>query len=93
MALRFFWDPRKAAGNQRKHHVTFEEAVTAFGDSLSVTIPDPDHSDDENRYLLLGVSKWNRLLVVAHVERGDDMRIISARLATRRERFRYEEGD
>lgn len=93
MALRFSWDPRKAAGNERKHDVTFEEAVTAFGDSLSVTIPDPDHSVHERRCLLLGVSKLNRLLVVAHAERGDDMRIISARLATRRERFRYEAGD
>lgn len=93
MALRFSWDPRKAAGNERKHEVTFEEAVTAFGDALSITIPDPDHSVAERRYLLLGVSTLNRLLVVAHAERGDDMRIISARLATRRERFRYEEGD
>lgn len=93
MALRFSWDPRKAAGNERKHEVTFEEAVTAFGDLLSVTIPDPDHSAVERRFLLLGISGLNRLLVVAHVERGDDTRIISARLATRRERIRYEEGD
>lgn len=91
MALRFSWDLRKAAGNERKHEVTFEEAVTAFGDSLSITIPDPDHSAAERRFLLLGISALNRLLVVAHVERGDDTRIISARLATRRERFKYEE--
>lgn len=92
MALCFSWDPRKAAGNERKHHVTFEEAVTAFGDLLSVTIPDPDHSAVESRYLLLGVSELNRLLVVAHAEQGDDIRIINARLATRRERISYEEG-
>lgn len=93
MALRFSWDPRKAAGNERKHEVTFEEAVTAFGNPLSITIPDPDHSAAERRFLLLGFSGLNRLLVVAHVERGDDTRIISARLATRRERIEYEEGD
>ena len=93
MALRFSWDPRKAASNERKHGVSFEEAVTAFGDPLSITVPDPDHSADENRFLLLGLSDQNRLLVVAHVERGDDTRIINARLATRRERTKYEEGD
>ena len=92
MALGFSWDPRKAAGNERKHGVSFEEAVTAFGDLLSLTVPDPDHSADENRFLHLGLSDQNRLLVVAHVERGDDTRIISARLATRRERIKYEEG-
>ena len=93
MALGFSWDSRKAAGNERKHGVSFEEAVTAFGDLLSITVPDPDHSTDENRFLLLGLSDQDRLLVVAHVERGDDTRIINARLATRRERTRYEEGD
>lgn len=93
MALGFFWDSRKAASNERKHGVSFEEAVTAFGDLLSFTVPDPDHSADENRFLLLGLSDQNRLLVVAHVERGDDTRIINARLATRRERTKYEEGD
>ncbi len=93
MALGFSWDPRKAASNERKHGVSFEEAVTAFGDTLSITVPDPDHSADENRFLLLGLSDQDRLLVVAHVERGDDTRIINARLATRRERTKYEEGD
>jgi uncharacterized protein len=93
MALGFSWDSRKAASNERKHGVSFEEAVTAFGDLLSFTVPDPDHSADENRFLLLGLSDQNRLLVVAHVERGDDTRIINARLATRRERTKYEEGD
>jgi uncharacterized DUF497 family protein len=93
MALSFSWDSRKAAGNERKHGVSFEEAVTAFGDLLSITVPDPDHSADENRFLLLGLSDNDRLLVVAHVERGDDTRIINPRLATRRERTKYEEGD
>jgi uncharacterized protein len=83
MALGFSWDSRKAASNERKHGVSFEEAVTAFGDLLSFTVPDPDHSADENRFLLLGRSDQNRLLVVAHVERGDDTRIINARHPSR----------
>ena len=93
MALRFTWDPRKAASNQRKHGVSFEEAGSAFADLLSLTVPDPDHSDDEERFLLVGLSDQGRLLVVTHVERGDVIRIINARLATRRERHQYEEGD
>jgi uncharacterized DUF497 family protein len=93
MALRFSWDPRKAASNLKKHGVSFEEAVTAFGDPLSVTIPDPKHSESEDRFVLLGLSASSRLVVVAHAERSDDdVRIISARLATRRERNEYEEG-
>jgi uncharacterized protein len=92
MALGFSWDPRKAASNDRKHGVSFEEAVTAFGDPLSLTVPDPEHSGSENRFVLLGLSASSRLLVVAHVERGDDIRLISARLASRRERIEYEEG-
>jgi len=92
MALRFSWDPRKAASNVRKHGVSFEEAVTAFADSPSLTITDPKHSGSENRFVLLGLSANSRLLVVAHVERGDDIRLISARLASRRERIEYEEG-
>ena len=93
MALRFSRDPRKAASNLKKHGVSFEEAVTAFGDPLSVTIPDPKHSESEDRFVLLGLSASSRLVVVAHAERSDDdVRIISARLATRRERNEYEEG-
>lgn len=91
MALRFGWDPRKAAANRRKHRVSFEEAATAFGDRLSVTIRDPDHSTNEDRFILVGLSEADRLLVVSHVERGDEIRLISARLATRRERRVYEE--
>jgi hypothetical protein len=93
MALRFSWDPRKAASNLKDHEVSFEEAVTAFGDPLSITIPDPQHSESEERFVLVGLSANSRLLVVIHAERGDDeIRIISARLATRRERTQYEEG-
>lgn len=93
MPLRFSWDPRKAASNIRDHGVSFEEAVTAFGDPLSITIPDPLHSQSEDRFVLVGLSANSRLLVVVHAERGDDdIRIISARLASRRERIQYEEG-
>jgi uncharacterized protein len=93
MALRFSWDPRKAACNLKDHEVSFEEAVTAFADPLSITIPDPKHSESEERFVLIGLSANSRLLVVIHAERGDDeIRIISARLASRRERTQYEEG-
>jgi uncharacterized DUF497 family protein len=91
MELRFQWDPRKAAANLRKHRVSFEEAATAFADPLSLTIPDPDHSAGEARALLLGLSERGRLVVVAHAERGAEIRIISARLADRHERRDYEE--
>jgi len=93
MGLRFTWDHRKAAANRRKHGVSFEEAATAFGDPLSLTVPDPDHSAGEERFVLLGRSVGQRLLVVVHLERADDeYRIISARLATRSERRQYEEA-
>ena len=90
----FEWDPRKATDNRRKHGVSFDEAVTAFADPLSVTVPDPDHSAaEEARYILVGRSAEGRLLVVSHAERGTAIRIISARPATRRERAQYEEGE
>ena len=89
--LQFIWDRDKAAANLRKHGVDFEEAATAFGDPLSITIPDPDHSAGEERWLLVGHSSAGRLLVVAHTERGDEIRLINARSATRRERETYEE--
>jgi len=92
MALRFLWDPRKAASNERKHGVGFQEATTVFDDALSVTIADPDHSVEEQRFLLVGLSTRRRLLVVAHAERGGSIRIISARRANRQERGTYEEG-
>lgn len=91
MALRFAWDSRKAATNARRHGIGFPEATTVFDDVLSVTIPDPDHSEGEPRFLLLGWSSHRRLLVVAHTEREESIRIISARRANRRERQTYEE--
>ncbi len=89
--LQFVWDRDKAAANLRKHGVDFEEAATAFGDPLSLTIRDPDHSVGEERWLLVGESGAGRLLVVAYTERGDEIRLITARSATRRERQTYEE--
>ena len=93
-SLRFTWDPRKAAANVRKHGVTFEEAALVFGDPLALTIPDPDHSDEmEYREITLGTSPKRRVVVVAHTERDGSIRIISARLPTRREARAYQEGD
>ena len=90
--LRFTWDHPKALANVRKHGVDFLEAATAFGDPHSISIPDPDHSPrGEERWLLLGYSQQGRLLVIAHTEQGDEIRIITARLATRPERETYEE--
>jgi uncharacterized DUF497 family protein len=86
MGLTFTWDAAKAASNLAKHKVSFEEAATVFGDPLSSTIPDPDQSLGEARLLILGLSYRSRLLVVSHAESTDNIRIISARLATRRER-------
>jgi uncharacterized protein len=91
MALRFSWDRRKAGTNETKHGVSFEEATSCFGDFLSSTIPDPYHSISEDRHLLIGMSTSGRLLVVAHTERNSEIRLISARLATRHERKQYEE--
>lgn len=90
--VEFEWDPRKAASNLTKHEVSFDEAASAFRDPLSLTIPDPDHSEEEERYLLLGQSTAGRLVVVSHTERGARIRIIGARLAESRERRDYEKG-
>jgi uncharacterized DUF497 family protein len=92
MPLGFEWDERKARTNLAKHDVSFEEATTVFGDPVSLTIPDPAHSQAEDRFILLGRSHRRRLLVVVHTERGDNIRIISARPASRRERQDYEES-
>lgn len=92
MSFTFEWDSGKAQGNLRKHGVDFSEATTAFWDHLSVTISDPDHSYDEHRYVLLGMSRRQRLLVVVHTDRGDKIRLISARRANRHERRQYEQG-
>jgi uncharacterized DUF497 family protein len=88
--MKFSWDRRKAAANQKKHGVSFNEAATVFADSLAATIPDPDHSASEYRFITLGVSSPGRLLVVCHTEEADSVRIISARRATRHEKDRYE---
>ena len=85
------WDPGKAASNFLKHGVSSEEAVIAIADELAVTGPDPDHSTDESRFVTFGRSRVGRLLVIAHTERRDRLRVISARLATKRERKLYEE--
>ncbi len=92
MGYIFEWDPVKAEANVRKHGVTFDEASTVFGDPLNLLISDPDHSLDEERYLLLGMSNRRRLLIVAFAERPPRTRLISARRATREERRQYEEG-
>ena len=91
MALSFEWDDEKAASNLKKHGVTFEEAVTVFYDSLSATIHDPLHSfRNEDRFVTIGLSRSNRLLVVVHCDRDKKIRLISARKATRREKVSYE---
>jgi uncharacterized DUF497 family protein len=87
----FEWDPKKAESNTRKHGVGFDEASTVFGDPLSLLMPDPDHSLGEERFLVLGMSNRQRLLVVAFAERAPRTRLISARRANRRERRLYEE--
>ncbi len=89
----FEWDPAKAATNLDKHGVSFDEASTLFGDSLSLTIADPEHSDpSDERFVTIGRSQSGRTLVVIHSDRNEAIRIISARPATRRERRQYEEG-
>lgn len=93
MPIKFGWDPGKARRNLRKHGIDFEEASTVFADTLSITIPDPDHSEDEERWVTMGLSNRQRLLVVVHTEEEETIRIISARTADRLERRKYEEGD
>ena len=91
--MQFEWDPRKAAANVARHGVVFAEALTVFGDPLEATIPDPDHSTGERRFLSTGRSVAGRLLVVAYTERQRRVRLISARPATARERKAYETND
>ena len=89
----FKWDPNKATLNLKKHGVDFHEAATVLNDTLSTTYPDTEHSSAaEPRFVTIGISRRNRILVVIHTEQGDAIRIISARSATRRERKFYEEG-
>ena len=90
--MRFEWDENKAASNLSKHGVSFEEAKTVFDDPLYVDFYDPEHSDEEQRYLIVGESNRGRLLIVSYTERGDSIRLISARAVTRSEREVYEEG-
>lgn len=87
----FEWHGKKAAANKKKHGVSFEEATTVFTDVLSLTIPDPLHSEEEERFVIIGQSSQQRILVVIHTDFGKRIRIISARLATAHERKRYEE--
>jgi uncharacterized DUF497 family protein len=91
--LSFEWDTNKAASNLVKHDVGFAEAATVFGDADSITISDPEHSQTEQRFVIIGHSHQRRLLVVVHTERGDNIRIISARLTSRRERKYYEKAN
>ena len=91
--MRFEWDEKKAASNRAKHDVSFNEAASVLGDSLSWTYPDLDHSESERRWITLGLSEAGRVLVVAHAQAsGGTTRIISARRATKKERVYYEEG-
>ena len=92
--LEFEWDPRKDRANQRKHRVAFAEARSVFFDEGALVASDPDHSDDEDRFLIIGFSVRARMLLVCFCERrgGDLIRIISARKATRKERDEYRQG-
>lgn len=90
--MKFDWDKNKAASNLSKHGVSFDEAKTVFDDSLYIDFYDPDHSDEEERYLIIGVSNQGRLLITFYTERGESIRLISSRVATRAEQEVYEEG-
>ncbi len=89
--MEFEWDPHKAAKNLRKHGISFGEAATVFADFLSAAMEDPDHSGDEKRRIIIGLSDRRRLLIVSHAERGNRIRIISLRRLTQRERKAYEQ--
>jgi uncharacterized DUF497 family protein len=90
--MKIEWDPKKAKLNLRKHRVSFEEAATALSDPMAATGTDPDHSITEERYVTFGVSERGQLLVVAHTDEEETVRIISARIASKGERKLYEEG-
>ena len=90
--MQFEWNTEKAKVNLSKHQVSFDEAETVFDDPLFVIFADPDHSFEENRFIIMGESKQNRLLVVSYTERPTKTRLISAREATRPERKKYEEN-
>jgi uncharacterized protein len=90
--MQFAWDKKKATTNLARHGVSFEEAATVFGDPLSDTFDDPDHSAEERRFVIIGTSENGRMLVVAHTDEGEVVRLISAREPTRGEREFYEES-
>ena len=90
--MKFEWDENKAAVNLSQHGISFEEARTVFDDRLYVDFYDPDHSDEEDRYIIVGESQQGNLLIVSYTERADFIRLISARKVTRVEREVYEEG-
>lgn len=90
--MRFGWNEKKAASNLLKHGISFEEAATVFGDVLSDTFPDHNHSLEEQRFIIIGASESGKILVVAHTDDGELVRIISAREATLGERKSYEES-
>ncbi|MBX9584534.1 MAG: BrnT family toxin [Gemmataceae bacterium] len=89
----FEWDEDKARANEAKHGVSFAEASSVFADPLAITFDDPVHSDDEDRFLTIGLSAAGRVLIVSHTDRGDATRVVSARAASRGERKGYEDGD
>ena len=91
--MEFEWDPHKADSNRLKHGVSFQEAASVLGDPLSITYHDPDHSATEHRFITVGMSQSGQVLMVAYTDRGDNIRIISARRTTRQERKHYEEGE
>jgi len=91
MTLPFEWDEEKAEENHQKHNVDFEEAKSVFGDPFSITVDDPDHSEQEPRFIDIGYSRNGRVLVVVYTERGQKTRIISCRKATLMERKKYEQ--
>jgi hypothetical protein len=91
--MEFEWDEAKADSTLRKHGVSFAEAMSVFGDQLSLTAYEPDHAEDEDRYLTIGLSADGRLLIVSHTDPGEVVRIISAREVTPRERRDYEDGN
>ena len=90
--MQFEWDPKKALANEAKHGVSFVEASEVFADDHSSSVPDPDHSNDEGRHLIFGVSRTGKFLVVFYTERNDRIRLISARTMTGRERKAYEQA-
>lgn len=92
MSIEFEWDENKAEANLSKHGVSFDEAKTVFDDALYIDFYEPDHSDDEHRYIIIGESQQHRLLLVSYTERDHKTRLINAREVTRREREDYEEG-